>query len=161
MIFTPIQSHIIPTQLDDALLLSQLHAKIFSQPWDHQTFQTLLKKSTTHGFLIYRLKSKKSLAVGFIILQYVSPEVEILSFGILPQEKKQGFGWQLLNHSLQQLRQKGAKDFFLEVDENNKAAIQLYKKFGFCEIGRRENYYPTKQYKYNHALILRYTLDNI
>jgi ribosomal-protein-alanine N-acetyltransferase len=35
-----------------------------------------------------------------------------------------------------------AKKLFLEVDENNAAAIALYKKHGFAGIGTRKGYYP-------------------
>ena len=33
---------------------------------------------------------------------------------------------------------------FLEVEEGNRAAVTLYRKFGFAEVGRRENYYRSR-----------------
>lgn len=39
---------------------------------------------------------------------------------------------------------KGAKSIFLEVRPSNKAAIKLYEKLGFSEIGVRKNYYPVE-----------------
>ena len=34
---------------------------------------------------------------------------------------------------------------FLEVDETNKAALKLYRKLGFTEVGRRPGYYGNDQ----------------
>jgi ribosomal-protein-alanine N-acetyltransferase len=42
---------------------------------------------------------------------------------------------------LQSAKDEGAVSSFLEVRENNAAAIMMYRKFGYVESGRREGYY--------------------
>jgi ribosomal-protein-alanine N-acetyltransferase len=42
---------------------------------------------------------------------------------------------------LRRLAALGARAVFLEVDEHNTAAIKLYDRAGFFEVGRRPNYY--------------------
>ena len=50
----------------------------------------------------------------------------------------------MLNHLIEDARTQGARQMFLEVRESNQVAIQMYLNRGFNEIGRRQNYYPTK-----------------
>ena len=45
---------------------------------------------------------------------------------------------------LQLARGRGAQRVFLEVRPSNPAAIALYHREGFNEIGRRPRYYPAK-----------------
>jgi ribosomal-protein-alanine N-acetyltransferase len=52
----------------------------------------------------------------------------------------------------------GAKRIFLEVSEENPAAIALYASAGFERVGRRENYYRSKMKGAVAALIMRHTV---
>ena len=49
----------------------------------------------------------------------------------------------MLNHLIEDAREQGARQMFLEVRESNQAAMQMYLNHGFNEVGRRRNYYPT------------------
>jgi ribosomal-protein-alanine N-acetyltransferase len=42
---------------------------------------------------------------------------------------------------LRSAKEEGAVTSFLEVRESNEAALEMYRKFGFVESGRREGYY--------------------
>ena len=42
-------------------------------------------------------------------------------------------------------KEKGSDTIFLEVNSINMKAISLYKKYGFCEYGRRKNYYGNQE----------------
>jgi ribosomal-protein-alanine N-acetyltransferase len=46
---------------------------------------------------------------------------------------------------LGELHGQRAEALFLEVDERNVAAISLYRRLGFREVGRRPAYYRTSQ----------------
>ena len=52
----------------------------------------------------------------------------------------------------------GVRRIFLEVSEQNPAAIALYEAAGFERIGRRENYYRSKTKDAVAALIMRHTV---
>ncbi len=47
----------------------------------------------------------------------------------------------LLTRHLGRLAALGIARIFLEVDEDNRAALRLYARAGFREVGRREGYY--------------------
>ena len=58
-----------------------------------------------------------------------------LGMGVLAAYRGQGIGKALISAALQKARAKGLTRIELTVRENNKAAIALYKKFGFVEEG--------------------------
>ncbi|MBS9784510.1 MAG: GNAT family N-acetyltransferase [Oceanivirga sp.] len=63
---------------------------------------------------------------------------EIFEIAVLPEFRNKGIASKLL-----EILEKD-KDIFLEVNEVNHSAINLYKKNGFKEISRRKAYYVNK-----------------
>lgn len=58
-------------------------------------------------------------------------EVSIFGFGITPEFRSKGYGYELLHLIVVQLRQSGIREIVIEVDSNNEPAFNLYQKFGF------------------------------
>jgi ribosomal-protein-alanine N-acetyltransferase len=82
-------------------------------------------------------------AVGFIVSrqtfagsQDAPPEREILNLAVSPGFRRVGVATLLL----QRERERGG-NVFLEVRESNAAARNLYQKFGFKKVSRRNAYY--------------------
>jgi ribosomal-protein-alanine N-acetyltransferase len=46
---------------------------------------------------------------------------------------------------MEEARQRGARHVFVDVAEDNHAALQLYARTGFFCVGRRESYYRGAQ----------------
>jgi ribosomal-protein-alanine N-acetyltransferase len=59
--------------------------------------------------------------------------------------RRQGLGWRLMDAVLRELHGQRAEALFLEVDETNTAAIALYRRLGFFEVGKRPSYYESAQ----------------
>ncbi|MDR2582161.1 MAG: ribosomal protein S18-alanine N-acetyltransferase [Fibromonadaceae bacterium] len=78
---------------------------------------------------------------AFAIWQVASDECELLSIAVNIAERGKGYAKALIEHSHKELAKQGLKKFFLEVRENNIAAISLYKKFGYEKIAERKKYY--------------------
>ena len=55
--------------------------------------------------------------------------------------RNQGFAKLLLKELINISKKYKCNTITLEVNENNKPAIQLYEIFGFKEVGKRKNYY--------------------
>jgi ribosomal protein S18 acetylase RimI-like enzyme len=62
-----------------------------------------------------------------------------LGMGVLAPYRGQGVGKALISAALQKARARGLTRMELTVRENNKAAIELYKKFGFVAEGIHKN----------------------
>ena len=78
---------------------------------------------------------------AFAIWQMSGDECELLSIAVEQAERGKGLAKMLMEHCHKELVKLGAKNFFLEVRENNTAAISLYKKLGYEKISERKGYY--------------------
>jgi len=83
--------------------------------------------------------------VGFIVgMIYPEGKVvngHILTIDVSPSHRRKGIGQMLLKEVENVFVQKGVQACLLEVREGNVAAISLYHKLGYKDIGRLENYY--------------------
>ena len=80
-------------------------------------------------------------AGGFILCRVAADEAEVLTLAVLPEARRRGVGGALLTSALALALAWGVRTFFLEVAEDNPAALALYQGAGFGPIGRRPGYY--------------------
>jgi ribosomal protein S18 acetylase RimI-like enzyme len=67
----------------------------------------------------------------------------IYSVAVDPDGRGMGIGKKLMTEMMTWLRLRGAGRIYLEVRTDNVAAIALYRKLGFTEIGWIDHYYAT------------------
>ncbi len=127
--------------------LAALHQKGFTEPrpWSAGEFRELLKSDSC-----FTCSNKHGFAIGRI----AGPEVELLTIVVDPEHRRKGLAHDLMIAFEVQAKAKGAQDAFLEVAENNDAAIALYKSFGFAPIGKRKNYYASSTGSRITALVM-------
>lgn len=89
-----------------------------------------------HYFLAY----DNNTPVGFSMLRGWDEGFDIPSFGMFIDINKHGMGLgkQLLQLTLEKAKNLGCKKVRLSVFESNKAALNIYLRFGFIEISRSE-----------------------
>ncbi len=88
----------------------------------------------THN-IIYKKGSK---IVAFVIYTVIYENVEIVDIFVLNDCRKEKIGTKLLNKIISENLD---KNITLEVNKNNKVAINLYKKLGFEIVAIRKKYY--------------------
>jgi [ribosomal protein S18]-alanine N-acetyltransferase len=83
---------------------------------------------------------------GFIVARLYAEELHVNNVAVRPEFRGQGIGSALLQMTLEQAQERGAKMAQLEVRAGNAEAQKLYQKCGFTIVGRRKNYYrePTE-----------------
>lgn len=114
----------------------QIHAKCFDKPWDENEFKSLLVLPTTRLWMN---------EFGLLLCSHVADEMEILTFGVVPRERKKGLGQKLLNKMFEYARQNQVQKIFLDVAQDNLPAVKLYEKTGFVKIHCRKGYYQNGQ----------------
>ena len=78
---------------------------------------------------------------GFTLTRLILDSAELLLVAVANDRRGAGYGRALLDAAADQARGRGAGEMFLEVRDGNDAALALYRKCGFTEIGRRKDYY--------------------
>ena len=119
----------------------QLHALAFHFPWSSADFEAYLADSAiiADGAVNEAMPSEP--LGGFVISRLLPPDAELLTIAVAPPRRGTGLGRALLEAHLANLERGGALLVFLEVADDNPAALALYARAGFKTIGRRENYY--------------------
>jgi ribosomal-protein-alanine acetyltransferase len=91
--------------------------------------------------------------VGMIYPDRKASSGHVVTIDVLPLHRRKGVGTMLLNEMESIFAQKGVQVSLLEVREDNVAALSLYRKLGYTEVGRLENYY-----KNAHGIYLKKVL---
>src|SRR5690606_27858368 len=76
-----------------------------------------------------------------LILRRAADEAEVLTLAVDPAWRRRGLASALLRQGLARLAAEGARTAFLEVGEDNAAALALYRRLGWRTAGRRKAYY--------------------
>ena len=120
--------------------LAELHGRCFAHGWTADSLATLLAAEHTDVFS-WRCPGPVGRLDGFVLMRAVAGEGEILTLCVRPACRGRGIGRRLLDAALAHMLARGAGEIFLEVAEDNRTAIGLYRAAGFETTGRRRNYY--------------------
>ena len=78
---------------------------------------------------------------GFVISERSAQLAHIITLDVVAQHRRQSLGSLLLQSAEIEAASQGARLMYLETATTNKAAIALWKKHGYREVGTIENYY--------------------
>lgn len=123
---------------EDIEQITQIEQFSFSSPWSCQSFYEELENSLARYWVWEREDGSIG---GYLGSWIIMDEVQITNIAIHPDYRREKGACLLLDQMFAYMK---AEEFFsaaLEVRPSNTAAIKLYKKFGFEEIGRRAGYY--------------------
>ena len=87
------------------------------------------------------VKSENGEILGFAGVLINIDFIEIMNIVVRKKYRKKGIGKELLEKLISFSKEKNFELINLEVNSKNEPAINLYKKFGFKEVGLRKKYY--------------------
>ena len=90
---------------------------------------------------VARPKLPSGYIAGFVGLWFVLDEAHVVIIGLRESDRRKGIGELLLISAIEQAVENDSRVVTLEVRESNEAAIELYRKYGFQEVGLRRRYY--------------------
>jgi ribosomal-protein-alanine N-acetyltransferase len=80
-------------------------------------------------------------AAGFLVAWHVADELHILNVATAPAMRRRGVASALIQEALVYAASEHVRILLLEVRRSNRAAIKLYRGFGFTALGVRPRYY--------------------
>jgi [ribosomal protein S18]-alanine N-acetyltransferase len=129
-------TQVVQTGPEGSKLLSALHGCSFPKPWACKEFASLLVQPGVMAWICQDTEPS-----GFILVRASIDEAEILTIAVAPARRRRGLGELLINTARHALCAAGARKLFLEVSNENLAALGLYQKTGFAQLGTRASYY--------------------
>lgn len=123
------------SHLDD---VAEIENACFAHPWNRTDLEAQLSLDTSH-FIVASLNGR---AVGYMGLQIFSGEGYVTNVAVLPEYRRQGIAETLIAAQMKN----DMRFITLEVRKSNAAAIALYEKSGFENVGIRPKFYtdPTE-----------------
>lgn len=115
-----------------------IEKRAYAFPWTEGNFRDCLRSGYS-GWLVCR---QDSTIVAYAVMSMAVGEAHVLNLAVDPQLRRSGLGRYLLEHLLDTARTALSTIVLLEVRRSNKAALGLYREYGFQRIGVRKNYYP-------------------
>jgi len=79
--------------------------------------------------------------IGIVDVERKALSAHILTIDVSPAYRRKGIGQLLLREIERIFREKGVEATHLEVREDNVAAINLYRKLGYENVGKLRSYY--------------------
>lgn len=144
----------------DVAVMSALHASCFEDAWSTQSMLEVITSPGVCSWLAV-IGAPRSIApagllpVGFAIARVAADEAELLSIAVIEAFRRKGIAAKLIEHVIEYVTARGARNLFLEVAEDNAAAQSLYREHGFARVGRRPDYYRARDGSATAALTLR------
>jgi ribosomal-protein-alanine N-acetyltransferase len=145
---------------EGAALLAGLHHEAFAEAardqWSENDFAKILALPTTIALIaLVPTGKREKFPAGFVVFTQVLDESEILTLGVQPGRRKANIGHRLVRAVIERAHDAGVKSLFLEVREDNHAALHLYGRNGFVIAGRRKGYYQLNNGLRVDAVIMR------
>ena len=139
---------LIPMKREHVAQVAALEAICFSDPWSEASVASELANPLS----LWIVAVECGAVLGYVGSQSVMGEADMMNLAVSPENRKRGIGAQLVQTLIARLQEIGVHSLALEVRQSNDAAISLYGRLGFVQIGRRPGYY---RHPKEDALILR------
>ena len=123
---------------EDAVMLAVIEAQWPTAPgWGKKGISSEIENP---GSCVFVGESEGKTA-GFIAARFLVPEAEIISIAVERSFVRKGIGRSLLEYLIREAWLRKCAKVHLDVDVENKPAIDLYASAGFKIVGRRPKFY--------------------
>ena len=141
-----------PMEVSDTEQVEMIEKQIFSIPWSQKSFEDACQSNDN----IYLVCEMNGQIAGYCGLWTVLGEGNITNMAVSGGFRRLGIAETLMKEMEKRGMSKNVVTYFLEGRKSNKAAVNLYKKMGYVQIGVRKNFYEKPV---EDALVMSKTID--
>lgn len=128
---------ILPMQDGDLDQVTQIEKEIFPTPWTRRQFQFEIWNRSCHYFVA----KIGDTVIGYTGLVIVASEGYITNLAVKAEHRRKGLGIRMMLTIFRKALEAGVDIISLEVRKSNLIAQELYRQFGFRQVGARRRYY--------------------
>jgi ribosomal-protein-alanine N-acetyltransferase len=139
----------------DLAEVAKIEQLSYAFPWSENIFRDCLRVGYT-----CRALDLAGQIIGYGVMSVGAGEAHILNVCVRDEFRNLGFGRRLLEQLLERAAGSGVGEAFLEVRPSNLAAIRLYQRLGFEQIGIRRGYYQAPDGR-EDAIVLKRDLKTV
>lgn len=143
-----------PMTADDIDEVVELEDSVYLHPWSRGNFID----SLASGYEAWVLRDQSGELMGYFLLMLIVDEAHLLNVAVSAELQGQGLGRFLLNQSVACARGLGMASVLLEVRPSNLRALDIYRRYGFAQIGVRKGYYPAARQQREDAIVMRISI---
>lgn len=145
-----------PMTCQDILQVVEIEQSSFSLPWSEKGFEDAL--GYEDNIILVAVDEDNDKVCGYACVYVSFDEGELTNIAVSPLERGQGIGFELLEEVKAIAGKRNVTRVVLEVRVTNEAAILLYEKCGFKNLGVRKNFYEQPR---EDAYIMAYSAEEI
>ncbi|HWT70724.1 MAG TPA: ribosomal protein S18-alanine N-acetyltransferase [Oxalicibacterium sp.] len=140
-----------PSDLDEVL---KLENDLYPFPWTRGNFLD----SISSGYETWILRDSRGVLNGYFLLMLSVDDAHLLNITVSRALQGRGLGLLLLDKAKAIAREKKLASILLEVRPSNTRAEQIYRRYGFTQIGIRKGYYPAPNNQREDAIVMKLPL---
>lgn len=119
-------------------------------PWTHGNFVD----SLAAAYPAEVLRGPRAELLGYWLAMQGVDEMHLLNITVVPTWQGRGLAVVMLDRLVAECRRRGLTQLWLEVRVGNARAREVYRRYGFAEVGRRRAYYPVPQGPREDAILM-------
>ncbi len=127
---------------------------VYPHPWTRGNFLDSLYS----GYEAWTLREPAGTLAGYFLVMLAVDEAHLLNISVRRDLHGKGVGRMQLDKVVDIAKEKGMASILLEVRPSNHRALEVYKHYGFEQIGVRKGYYPAVNNTREDAIVMRFHL---
>lgn len=124
-------------------------------PWSRGNFIDSLNA----GYLARKCVDESGQWLGYFIAMPGVQEMHLLNLTVTPAVQRRGHARAMLDELVRESLALGAQRLWLEVRTSNQRAQEVYRRYGFRDVGLRRGYYPAGALARENAIVMSLILS--
>ncbi len=133
-----IDVQIVPMRRRHLRSVVRIESQVYPRPWSHSLFVSELALRGSRSYVVAKVGRE---VVGYAGLMMSLTDGHVTTIAVDPTWHRHGIGTRLLLTLVYEAIDRHATAMTLEVRLSNRAAQEMYKRFGFTAVGVRKGYY--------------------
>jgi len=137
-------------RVSDVAEVLAIEQRAYTVPWTQGNFID----SLASGYAAFVLRDAQSALLGYFLAMKGVDEMHLLNITVQPEQQGRGLARQMLDALCGLCREAACPQLWLEVRQSNARAREVYRRYGFAEVGLRRGYYPVTQGAREDAVLM-------